>query len=359
MDTGNLCEEYSAKFNSLLSLIIRIEKKNYSNVLLESYLVLKTNNYELQEEYSLSLIQEEFPRSFNGKQGSISIGHGLENLLKNLKNILPGFNYSDNCFLNLNNDIYITLLKKFFIWWDDQEEWLLEKDTNDFFGTNDDLLHMTIFLKNSFLPNIPLECLTKSDLTKFKEIVTKISNEKFDLALLLFPTLLKIGVVDQKSLVKVNEGLVGSDLEIFKSSLVASFDLVVLESKNKIVADLTEIKVIVLNLFIYRKEITLIETTRFLSEVIKYAPSYFNETEYVSIIKSLNLILRDIKDNNCNKNSSVDDENELLSELANLSGQIYVNGRFILRETLKLWKKFVSEHRLPEVRKSSHLFLGI
>ncbi|UOQ84657.1 SIR2 family NAD-dependent protein deacylase [Gracilibacillus salinarum] len=354
--TDNFPDEFIAMFRTNVADIIRKEESNYCNGLLDSYLVLITDDIELQEKYSHLRIQESIPKSHDSKTGITSIGSGLDTLLRDLRNIFPDFIYKENRFLTLTNRTYISWLENFFEWWDNQEEWLLKEKTDSLFGESDDLLIMIIFLKNSFLPNIPVDCLTAGDKEKLEGIYTKLCKNKYHMALFLIPTLVRVGVVKQNSIDKIYDGLMSNNLEIFNSSVVACYDLVILESMGEIIADLSEVKTTLLNLFIYRKEVTLLETTKSISNIIKNIPDFFNNAEYLSLIKSLNLILDDFEHNYYDNSSITDQKNELLSELANLSGKIYANGKVTYNEELESWKTFTKEHRLPEVRKYSELF---
>src|SRR5699024_5496702 len=106
----------------------------------------------------------------------------------------------------------------------------------------------------------------------------------------------------------------------------------------------------------YRKEVTWLETTKPISNITQDVPYSFNDNEYLSIVSALKLILDDFKYNYYHNSSISGQENELLSELANLAGQIYAMGKTTYKEELKDWKTFIEEDRLPEVRRYSDLF---
>lgn len=354
--TDNLPDEFVATFRTGIADIIRKEESNYCNGLLESYLVLITNDIELQEKYSHLRIQESIPKSHDSTTGVTSIGIGLDTLLRDLRNIFPGFKNKENYFLSLTNETYTTWLKNFYEWWESQEEWLLREQTESLFGKSDDLLIMIIFLKNSFLPNIPINCLTTSDKDKLEGIYLKLCEIKPEMALLLIPVLLRIGIDTQNGLEKIYDGLMGNNIEIFNSSVAAIYDLSVLKSLGEITVDFSMLKTTMLDLFIYRKEVTLLETTKSISNITQDVPDFFNDNEYLSIVSTLKLILDDFEYNYYHNSLISGQENELLSELANLAGQIYVLGKTTYKEELKDWKTFIEEDRLPEVRRYSDLF---
>ncbi|MEN2468163.1 SIR2 family protein [Ornithinibacillus sp. JPR2-1] len=356
LETGNLSDELAGGLRTNIANIIRKEKSNYCNCLLESYLVLITNDIELQEEYRKVRIQESIPKSYDSRTGVTTIGFGLDILLKDLRNIFPGFKNKENHFSTLTNETYTTWLNNFYEWWDSQEEWLLGEQIDRFFGETDDLLIMIIFLKNSFLSNFPNNRLTSSDKEKLGEIYTKLCENKYHIALLMIPVLLRNGILRGDSIDKIYDGLMSNNIEIFNSAVVAVYDLVVLESKGEIVADFSVIKTTMLNLFIYRKEVTLLETTKSISNIIKDIPEFFNDTDYLSLLSSLNLIFNDFEHNYYDNSSISERKNELLSELANLAGQIYTIGNVTYKEELESWKTYTEKHRLPEVRRYNYLF---
>ncbi|MDY0407410.1 hypothetical protein [Paracerasibacillus soli] len=148
----------------------------------------------------------------------------------------------------------------------------------------------------------------------------------------------------------------GNNIEIFNSSVAAIYDLSVLKSLGEITVDFSMLKTTMLDLFIYRKEVTLLETTKSISNITQDVPDFFNDNEYLSIVSTLKLILDDFEYNYYHNSLISGQENELLSELANLAGQIYVLGKTTYKEELKDWKTFIEEDRLPEVRRYSDLF---
>lgn len=352
--TDNLPDELVVKLRTDIADIIRKEESDYCNGLLESFLVLITNDIELQEKYSQVRVQESIPKSYNS--GFTSSGKDLNILLRDLKNIFPGFKNKENYFLSLTNETYTTWLKNFYDWWDSQEEWLLREQTESLFGENDDLLIMIIFLKNSFLPNIPRDCLTTSDKDKLEAIYLKLCENKYDMALLMIPVLLRVGVVTQDSIDKIYEGLMSNCIKIFDSSIAAIYDLSVLESLGEIKVDLSKLKTTMINLFVYRKEVTLLETTKSIGNIIQDVPDFFNDNDYLCVVNSLKLILDDFGSNYYQESAISVKKNDLSSELANLAGQIYAMGKRIYKDELKDWKTFAEEDRLPEVRRYSYLF---
>lgn len=356
LDNDSLSNDIVIELRTNLADIIRKEESGYCNSLLESYLVLKTNDVEIQKKYSQVRIQKSIPKSYDNRRGATSFGNGLNVLLNDLSNIFPDIFYKENRFFTITSEIYITWLENFFEWWDSQEEWLLREKTESLFGENHDLLLMIRFLKNSFLPNIPNDCLTESDKEKLKDVYTKLYINKYQMALFLIPTLLKIGVVKQSSVDEIYNGLMSNNIDVFNASVVAICDLIILESNDEIIIDFSEIKTVILNLFIFRKELTLLKTTESISNIIKKVPEFFNDAEYLSLINSLNLILDDFKHSYYDSSSIYDQTNELLSELANLAGEIYAIGKVNHKERLESWKTFTEEHRLPEVRKYGELF---
>ena len=352
--TDNLPDELVAKLRTDIADIIRKEESGYCNGLLESYLVLITNDIELQEKYSRVRVQESIPKSYN--RGVTSIGNGLDTLLRDLRNIFPKFLKKENHFLSLTDETYTTWLENFYIWWDSQEEWLLREQTDSLFGETNDLLIMILFMKNSFLPNIPINCLTASDKDKLREIYLKLCEHKRDMALLMIPVLLRAGIVTEDSINNIHDGLMGNNTKIFNSSVVAIYDLSVMENLGEIKVDLSKLKITMINLFVYRKEVTLLETTKSISTIIKDVPDFFNDSDYLSIVSALKLTLADFGSNYYHDSSISAKKNDLLSELVYLAGQIYVMEKRIYKEELIDWKSFAEEDRLPEVRRYSYLF---
>jgi len=356
LDNDSLSNDSVVELRTNLTDIIRREKSGYCNNLFDSYLVLTTNDFELQERYCQDHIQKSIPKSHDNKMGTTLDDDNLNILLKDLSHIFPDIFYKENHFLSITNETYIIWLDKFFEWWDSQEEWLLREKTESLFGKNQDLLLMIRFLKNSFLPNIPNNCLTESDREKFKDIYTKLYKNKYQMALFLIPTLLKIGVLKKSSVDEIYKGLMSNNIDKFNVSVVAIYDLIILESNDEIIIDFSKIKTVILNLFIFRKELTLLKTTELISNIIEKVPGFFNDAEYLSLINSLNVILDEFKNNYYDNSLIYNQTNELLSELANLAGEIYAIGKITYKEELESWKTFTEEYRLPEVRKYGELF---
>lgn len=356
LETGNLSDSNTDDLRTNIANIIRKEKSGYCNCLLESYLVLITNDIELQEEYSKVRIQELIPKSYDSRTGVTSIGIGLDLLLSDLRNIFPGFKNKENHFSTLTKEVYTTWLKNFYEWWDSQEEWLLREQTDRFFGESNDLLTMTIFLKNSFLANFPTNLLTSLDKEKIGEIYSNLCKHKHHIALLMIPVLIRNQILREDSIDKIYDGLMSNNIDIFNSAVVATYDLVFLKSIGEITADFSVIKTTMLNLFIYRKEVTLLETTKTISNIIENVPGFFNDADYKSLINTLKLILNDLNHNYYDNSSISERKNELFSELANLAGQVYAVGNISYKEELVLWKTYTENHRLPEVRKHIELF---
>lgn len=354
LETDNLIEEDAIKVRESIKNIIKKERSNFSNYFLESYLVRLTNDIKMQEHYAKRRIEESIPKSYN--DGIISIGNSLNILLHDLRNIFPKF-VKDNIDYNafITNEMYKTWLKRFFEWWESQEKWLLSPDNNDFFGEKDDLLKMVIFLKNSFLANIPLACLSNNDRKILKEIYNKLFNCKPQIAILLIPVLLRIKALQVGEMEKLFKYILTNDLEISKSVISSIYDLIILSNKNEINVELSELKSELLNLYKYRKETTILEVTKTLQFICQYAPNTFDNNEYQIISETLGFIIEDFNNEYYQNSLISEQEFELLSESAGLAGYIYKNALFTCMD-LEEWKELSRKSKLPEVRKYAPLF---
>jgi SIR2-like domain len=354
IETNNLDDEDTRRVRESIKKIIKEEKNNFSYYFLESYLVSITNDIELQKLYAKRRIEKAIPKSFNNNV--ISIGNGLETLLQDLRNIFPQFIKGDNDKTIVTDVMYKTWLKNFFEWWKSQEEWLLSSNDNDFFGENDDLLRMVIFLKNSFWANIPLSCISDIDRVILKEIYNNLFKCKPQIAILLIPVFMRLNVLKTSETNKILENILTNDLEISKSVFSSIYDLIVFSNKNEINMDLSEFKNELLNLHKYRKETTLLEVTNTLKFICKNAPDFFNKNEYQLISKTLRLTIEDF-DKGYYENSLISDEEfKLLSESAALAGYIYKNASPIYGIDLTDWKVLTKKSKLPEVRRYAPLF---
>lgn len=354
-ETGNLDKEEIFKIRESIKHIIVKEQSKPSYYFLESYLVKLTNDTEIQENYAKSRIEKNIPESHINN--ITSIGDNLNNLLRDLKNIFPNFvknNKVDYAFIT--DEMYKTWLKRFFKWWESQEKWLLSSNNNGFFGENDDLLSMVIFLKNSFLANIPLECLSNNDRAILKQIYNKLSNSKPEISILLIPVLLRVKVLQQDETQVLLENMLTTDLEISKSVISSIYDLIIISKNNEIDLNLSELKIELLNLYKYRKENTLLEVTKSLKFICQYAPDAFSKNEYETIGNTLKFIIKDINNGYYEDSFISDQEFELLSESTGLAGYIYKNNSFAYPIDLDPWKKISIKSQLPEVRKYAPLF---
>ena len=354
MKTNNLEKNIEEEIRMDIANIIKKENSGYSDYLLESFLVSMTNDSDLQKRYSRNCIQKSIPQPYEESRGvRFSKGNALKDHLNNLANIFPNFINEEKRFKTVTNDMYISCLSNFFDWWKSQEQWLLSENNDSWFGESDDLDSMITFLKNSLLINIPVNILTSSDKEKIEEIYLKLHEKKYHKSQYLIPTLIRIGILNPQSIDKIAEGLMNTNIDLIKSSSVSFYDLVMLEKKGELEVDLSQLKSIILNLFIYRKEASLSEVTKSLGLILKNAPDFFNEKDLSIIVTTLNLILDDIK-NDYYDNILV--KYELLSNLARLAGEIYNKGIININEKLELWRVFIKEHRMPEVRNNIELF---
>jgi hypothetical protein len=355
-ETNNLDEENTQKLREgIINIIIR-EESNFSYYFLESYLVRLTNDQQLQEGYAKRRIEKSIPKSFNNNV--VSIGNGLNILLQDLRNIFPKFiNENIDQDYYVSDEMYKTWLSRFFEWWESQKKWLLKIEEDEFFGGNDDLIKMVIFLKNSFLANIPPSYLSDNDKNIIKEIYNNLYNFKPQIALLLIPVLLRVKVLEVSETNKIIENLLNNDLEISKSAISAIYDLIIFSKKNEITVDISELKCELLNLYKYRKETTLLEVTKTLKFICQYAPGAFDDNEYQIISKTLKLINEDYNKEYYQNSLISDKEFELLSESAGLAGYIYKNVKSTYCIDVEEWKELSKESKLPEVRKYSLLFI--
>ncbi|MGG0412258.1 SIR2 family NAD-dependent protein deacylase [Peribacillus simplex] len=354
LETDNLEPETEKKVRYCITNIIKREKKDFSNYYLESYLIQLTQDFEIQKKYCEGLFKETIPKSF--KEGVITNGIGLSLLLQNLKNVFPDFRNKSTTYDNIiTNESYIMWLNTFFEWWDNQEKWLL-KNQDDFFGKNDDLLIITLFLKNVFLPNIPNECLTSSDRNKLTEIYNKLSNSQPYIALFLIPVFLRLNVVNKEELHKISESLIDNNSEVANAAISSIYDLAVIEKENELNVDVTKLKSELFTLYLFRKESTIIEATKTLKIIIRFVPDLFCDDEYRLIIKTVKLLLFDINNDSLQSSLLADQVFDLLAESAGLAGYIYSLGNNDYCQELQEWKEESQKNRLPEVRQYAYLF---
>lgn len=356
LDTGNMAKDIEQTTRSKIAELIRAEGQ-ISDLLLNSYLVQLTNDSELQKKCHDSAIQAPIPKSYNKKTKTTAIGEALKNYLAELKNIFPGLIHKQSYFSSITDETYRDWLKVFYGWWESQEEWLLEsKKKSSFGGETNDLLLMTIFLKNFFLPNIPLSCLNESDRSRFTDIYFKLKKHRKEIALLFIPTLIKLGIVEENEVYLIEEGMLNNDSEIYNSALNAIYDLVVMKKKGDIRIDLSEKKNLLLSLYRTRKELTISETSKVLNNIIYDAPEFFSEQEYSIIIQTLNLIYNDLMNGYYYNSSISDQELKLMAESTKLAGEIYRIYEQPEISELEVWKELSESNRLPEVRMYYYLF---
>src|SRR5699024_10841137 len=109
------------------------------------------------------------------------------------------------------------------------------------------------------------------------------------------PVLLRVGIDTQNGVDKIYDGLMDNNIEIFNSSVATIYDLSILRSLDEITVDLSRLKTTMLDLFVYRKEVTLLETTKSISNITQDVPDFFNDNEYLSYIIILNLFINNFK----------------------------------------------------------------
>lgn len=356
LETDNLSEDMEKSIRSNIADIIRAENSNFSYFLLDSYLVQLAKDNELQERYCNSTVKVPIPKSYDKAKGITSIGTALDKYVKDLGNIFPGFVHKQNYFLSIKNATYQEWLKVFYEWWEDQEKWLLRNKRDLSFGGENDLLLITIFLKNSFLPNIPKSCLTNVDSNKFEDMYLKLRKYRPEIAILLIPVFLMTGIIKEDEVRVIEDGLMDNDSEIYKAAISAIYDLAILSKQGAIDIDLSNTCNLLLNLYRARKEVTLLQVSKVLGGIIHDAPDFFNEEEYSMIIHILNLVYKDLMSDYYYNSLISDQELELLAESTKLAGEIY----FLYKQTeiskLEVWKELSESNRLPEVRMHSYLF---
>jgi hypothetical protein len=353
--TKNLDREIDFRVRESIRNIILKEKSGFSYYFLESFLVQLTQDEKLQNDYIQKRIQQPIPKSYHN--GVVSIGNALQVLLQDLSNVFPRFiRTKKEPHILVSRENYLKWLEQFFYWWEDQESWLLKGEKDELFGENQDLLYIVIFLKNSFLANIPLEYLSEKQKEKISEIYFKIDKNQHNIALLLIPVLLRLKIISEEELEKTFEGILDNNVKISKSAISSIYDLAVFKKYNEIDLDLSELKKEILYLFKYRKENTLLEVIRTLRYIINYAPETFDENEYLLIIKVLTTMYNDLT-NGFYENSSIsNDFFEIFSESTGLAAYIYKLGKSNYCNKLQHWKRISQENRLPEVRKYAPLF---
>ncbi|QEK62666.1 SIR2 family NAD-dependent protein deacylase [Bacillus safensis] len=355
IELNNLDKENKNRIREAIRIIIDRENNNYSYYFLESYLLKLTNDIKLQGDYAKKRIEGSIPRSF--ENNLITSSNNLNILLSDLKNIFPNFiNDNIDYSYDVTDEMYKKWLEKFFEWWENQEQWLLSVEKHDFFGGNDDLIKMIVFLKNSFLANIPLSCLSTNDKRLIGEIYNKLLKFKPQKAILLIPVLIRINVLEPSETGKLLENLLTTDLKIVKSVVNAIYDLIIFCKRNEINMDLSELKNELLYLYKYRKETTLLEVTRTLKFICEYAPEVFNDREFEIINKTLNFIIEDYNKGYYHNSFISDEEFELISESTGLAGYIYKNVLSHKCIDVEMWRLFARKSKLPEVRKYAPLF---
>ncbi|AMQ07109.1 SIR2 family NAD-dependent protein deacylase [Sporosarcina psychrophila] len=343
------------KLRGILKSIIEDENEDICSYILDSYLIMKFGDLEIQEEYCNEVIVQQIPKSY--RAGVISSGVGLDRLLANLNNIFPSLLGKDEIQIKyITNESYEAWLKVFYIWWDDQESFLLEDNRYSFFGKNNDLERMIVFLKNSFLASIPQECISSYDKAKFAEIYKNLLENKLDMALMLIPILLKNNIIKEREVDRIYDAMLNNNEKLSRASISSIYDLALLDSGNQIKVDLSQIKKTIVNLFLFRKESTLLEITKTLKYIIWRVPNFFTVDEYKKMIDSLLLLLDDLINRYYQNSEMKIEEFEILSEATGLAGYIYKQGDSHLRKQLEDWKELSNVNRLPEVRKYAYLF---
>src|SRR5699024_933161 len=153
--TNSIHEDLEEVVKQKITKVMEKEDK-ISDTILKSYLIMLTKDRELDNQFRKTIIETTILKTYH--KGVIIHGD-------NLKKIFPRLLDTQFHFSTITDEDYVNWLKVFYQWWEDQQEWLLERKTESIFGGDvNDLELMTIFLKNSFLPNIPINSLTEIDI---------------------------------------------------------------------------------------------------------------------------------------------------------------------------------------------------
>lgn len=358
-ETNNLPITTSKELKNGITNILKNKNEYLSDYFLKSYLILISEDKELQKEYSKDITRKSLPESYNNDNDMIS-DEGLGTYLSNLRNVFSNLNNKQsNLSVFLDKEDYSSWLGNFYKWWISQKEWLLKKDSDSFGIFNDrnreELKQIIYFLKDVFLSTIPKEYFEDEDREKLNNIYCEIKSHKKDHSILLVPVLFRNNILKENEINQVYEGLVENDEQLANSSIKALSDLTSLKERNEIDIEWAKLKSYLLNFYSVRKELTMLELTGALSNIIHQAPDFFTNEEYSIIVDTLSLTYKDFKEKTDGNYLVSNEELSLLAISTRLAGEIYMLSENFDCQ-LANWKMLSEKSRLPEVREYGYFF---
>lgn len=307
---------------------------------------MHTNDYE-------RLINEQIPNYFERRGKSINFNDGGATIdyFSNLEQYFGNYLNSGKKDL-AEKEYYLAWLDKFYEWWAVNKEGLLKKDAFEILSSGSRVLVTVIEnLKRSVLNTIPINYLREEERTQLMKIFQELSDANNDIAIRLIPTIQRLKANDSLNLDSILNRIGQANNSAIKINGVKSFfEYVVLIKRREISGNQTEKIFEELKALVKYSEGELLEASiETLANIIDFNPKLINESNRIFLIGYLNNYLITLENDS---ELEIKHNLKLLSLMARLAAMLIKYGSIKSGGELERWRRFISNHSLPEVKEA-------
>ncbi|TWT00149.1 SIR2 family protein [Planomicrobium sp. CPCC 101079] len=347
--SGSLDEHHRESFKQAMYNMETDKRSGISDFLIvDSFDNIANGKNEIQLEALDDFIVKDIPIFY--KENSMSDGTSVFDYFQMTKMYFKSITESDDT-NKPDKKYYQQWFDKFYPWWESQKPGFFQQK-NRIFGslvrTEEMLLQIIVVLKNNIWGAIPLGYLREEDKYKISAIFNDILNGKSEMAQLLIPSLIRIGVGRAYNLKYILENLSDKNEEKSKFSITSLYDYTIFISKNELDEDFNLIKNELFQILKYGHGESLNEAIHVFTKIVEMDSDLVDDSLISSIIDYLNKYLVALKEDETLIRTYHDFK--LLGNYARLVAILIKYKSDYVGKHFDEWKNFILNHKLPEVR---------
>lgn len=357
-DSNSLDFNYEEKLKEIL---VHRRKEMISEIIFPTYLQkIIQGNGPISDEDFYEWIYERIPviseTDKNGVVINLSTDRNLENYFKKMAIFFPhSLNLIRNQSIRPHEKYYRIWLDEFYTWWESQKKYVLHNPNEldyDIFSSNY-LLRLLAFLKDNILAVINKEMISEIDKELMLSLYKEIKQTECTDYLLLIPYFERLDINIDDSYQSVLKKMRSHDDQAVISATTCIFDYLILVKNQELKLEAQPFVQEILTLVEYSSGEIFNRGVKILSLLLEQDFDCFITTDYERLIEFITDYYFSL-----NKGKILIDNQERFEEISNLSELVYVlyekigdHERFKHMHVWEDWKKYILNHRLPEVRK--------